>query len=280
MVYSPSYYRRLYDRDDFHTSITIYDSDPVVTRVYDADAVYADTVVVGTPTVSETYYTTIPDTGTPISESSAPVTGATTVIQPTTEYVEPAGTTVVEPDVGTPEPEGVPTEAEQESEAPALVGQGNDAFAAGLFEDARQLYARAMLADNDDGFAKLFYCLGNFATGDYEIAVSALRAALLEAPELIDNPIDLRPIYANADVLATHMAGLSVQVAEHPDNPGLAFLLGYLRYATGEPRQAIEILQPLAGAESDDTLAVLVRDAATRVLSPVETAEADAPSTP
>ena len=152
------------------------------------------------------------------------------------------------------------------SEAPALVEKGNVAFAGGEFQEARRLYAQAMLADVTDGYAKLFYGLANFATGQFEVAADAFRRAMYDAPELIDDPIDLRMFYSDPEVLNAQMTDLLLAVGEQPDNTELAFLLGYMYYSTGEPQLAVTTLQPLAGEEAPDTLATLVRDAAIRVL--------------
>ena len=137
-----------------------------------------------------------------------------------------------------------------------------------------------MLVDVTDGYAKLFYGLAHFATGDYEVAADALRRAMDDAPELIDDPIDLRMFYPDQELLKGQMAYLVTAINEQPDNTELVILLGYMYFSTGEPQLAVTTLQPLAGEGSANPLAILVRDAAIRVLPGEEPAAAKEQGTP
>lgn len=153
------------------------------------------------------------------------------------------------------------------------VSQGNSLFVRGRFAEARQSYLEATLADEHDGYAKLFYGLASFALNDYEAAASAMRRALTTAPELIYSPIDIRQFYGDSqETWATHAAALQDWIDEQPADREARFLLGYLYFATGEPSRGLALMQRLADESPADELAALVRDAAKQALTNQESA--------
>lgn len=141
-----------------------------------------------------------------------------------------------------------------------LLTQGNAAFKAGQYGEARGLYARAMLSDERDGYAKLLYALANFAARDYAVAETALRRALLTAPELLDFPFDLRPMFAHTALWETHLGDLVRYLAAHPDDRGAALLLAYLHHASGDAARALLVLAPLAKSDPNDVVVALLHD--------------------
>ncbi len=244
--------------------------------------IYSETVVVEPVIVEQAYYSTVPGMSSVEYARPSPMIAEPgwAVIEQQTVTVQPSeggtvadGTTTER--IGPTQPDGIAGESSQmangsgesaESPAPGLVEKGNEAFRAGRYDEARGWYARAMLADAEDGYAKLFYGLANFAVGQYDVAASAIRRALMEAPELIDYPIDLRTVYDDPSILTTQMQKLARVRGETTADTELTFLLGYLYYATGDPQGAVSTLGVLTNDDSDDTLARLVRDAAIRVL--------------
>jgi len=247
-------------------SISVYDAPPVY---QDAGVVYTEPVVRERQVVTEPYY------GTPQTESSPtyvdPNTGE---VMGTMTRVEPA---MVEPRTNEPQaPDGLQDSGAETtpSPAPALVEKGNEAMRAGRYEEARDWHARAMLADEQDGFAKLFYAMSNLGLGQFDIAASAMRRALMDAPELIDYPIDLRTVYDDASVVTTQMQDLIRVRSERGSDAELTFLLGYLYYATGDPQSAVSTLNDAATGDTTDTLTSLVRDAAIRVQTPPQESKA------
>lgn len=151
--------------------------------------------------------------------------------------------------------------------APGFVEQGHTLFAEGKVDEARQMFVRAVVADDQDGYAKLFYGLANFAAGDYAAATSAVRRALAVSPDLIGSPVDLRQFYKDATVLEGQMESLRRAVSERPDDREAGFLLGYMSFAIGQAEQARAALDPLTQSQPPDELAALVRDAVDRVLA-------------
>jgi tetratricopeptide (TPR) repeat protein len=145
-----------------------------------------------------------------------------------------------------------------------LIGQGNGAFTAGRYDEARRFYVSAMLSDERDGYAKFLYALANLALRDYAVAATAMRRALLTTPALIDYPVDVRSLYEDQAVFEAQLGDLTRHVAGHADDRGALLLLGYFQYVAGRPEQALTILDKLAADDPDDTVAALLRDAVLR----------------
>lgn len=180
---------------------------------------------------------------------------------------EPIPTTVVQepPQVASSPPTtGEPYRPLSAPQTPTSVDEGNAAFAAGRYEDASRLYVRAVMTDERDGYAKTLYAWANFALGDYEAASAAIRRALLTTPDLVDYPLDLRTLYPDRAVLDRHSDALMRFLADHPQHREAQLLWGYLLYSIGQAEPAASVFTALAGADQNDTLLSLLRDAAVR----------------
>jgi tetratricopeptide (TPR) repeat protein len=152
-----------------------------------------------------------------------------------------------------------------EADDTTLIGRGNAAFLAGRYDEAREYYVTALLADERDGYAKFLYALANFAAGDYDVAAMAVRRALLTTPELIDYPADVRALYADSAILEVQLHKLVRFVQDHPRDRGAQLLLGYLYFAGGDPGRALLVVGGLSESDRDDEVAALLRDAVMRV---------------
>jgi len=146
-----------------------------------------------------------------------------------------------------------------------LMGRGNAAFMAGVYDEARRYYVSAMLADERDGYAKFLYALVNFATGDYEVAAMATRRALLTTPDLLDYPPDIRGLYTDAVQLEAQLEVLARFVDSHPLDGNARLLLAYVQLAAGRPAEALAILDNRVRTDNGDQLAALLRDAIVRI---------------
>jgi Flp pilus assembly protein TadD len=148
----------------------------------------------------------------------------------------------------------------------AAVGEGNSAFAAGRYGDARRAYVRAVLFDENDGTAKLLYGLATFAEGDFGVAATALRRALATTPDLIDYPFNIVALYGNGAGFNEQLSALARYIGANPEDREAILLLAYLRYASGEAAEAQVMFGALADADPTDSLVVFLRDAATRAM--------------
>lgn len=188
---------------------------------------------------------------------------------PSTVYVEPYpyDSTYVEPgdetESATP-PAQEEYQALQETAPTGLAVEGNKAFSDGDFEKARSLFARAMLVDERDGYAKLLYAYANFALGEFDLAATALRRALLTTTDLIDRPLDPRSLYSDQIQWKAHLSSLAKESAARGNDINRTFLLAYLRYATGDASTAAKLFGHLLKTDSKDDLTALLRDASIR----------------
>lgn len=152
--------------------------------------------------------------------------------------------------LGQPDAAVAPTDAGVTGDAagieePTLVDLGNVAFNAGDYEEAMRFYITALLTDDQDAVARLFYGLSQFAVGDYSMASMAMRRALAVDPSLVEQPIDLRSLYPDLETFQKQLASLEAHVSKHPDDVHALFLMGYVYFAAAEPEKAIGTLNQL-----------------------------------
>ena len=230
----------LYPANNYYSSTTVYETEPVV--VYQTDAVD------------------------PVPSDAGVVYGEIPPAAPDPAYGPPPP--VGGPVTGTPDPSAPITEPGTAGEPakPTLIDEGNAAFNAGEYQTAVRYYVSAVLAGDNDAFARLFYGLAQFALGDYELAAMGMRRALAIAPELIERPVDFRSIYPDLATFDRHLNKLVAYVAEHPTDKAALFLLSYVYFASAQPDLALPTARVLADLDPEDKLAGKVRDAAAGVL--------------
>ncbi len=149
-------------------------------------------------------------------------------------------------------------------QAASPVSEGNAAFAAGHYDEARDLYVRAVFSDERDGYAKVLYAWSNFALGDYDVAAAAIRRALLTTPDLVAYPMDVRTLYSDAATLDRQTDALLRFLADRPNHTEAQLVWGYLLYSIGQADRAASVFNGLAGADVNDTIVSRLRDAAVR----------------
>lgn len=221
-----------------YTYSTVYASDPYVGYVYTA------------PEYVPSYATyTEGDVAVPVTEAAQPTQPQAAQPAPPDQYRE-----------GDREYQTLDTGVDQR----AVVMEGNAAFAAGRYDEARDQYIRAVMNDERDGYAKVLYAWSNFALGDYEVAAVSIRRAMITTPDLADYPLDLRTLYPDRTVLDRQTEALVRFLADHPDRDDARLVWGYLLYSIGQAETAAAAFQGLAGAHPDDELLSQLRDAALR----------------
>ena len=235
---------------------TVYRPDPFVGSFDDEDVYYTNNIYIGAETEEGT------------SGQSGSVAFISTPQSPTVERtigspIEPTVQPSIEVGPAEPPDEGGPSDTAE----PTLVDFGNAAFNAGEYNEAVRYYVGAVLADDKDAVARLFYGLAQFALGDYDLAAMGMRRALAVMPDLIDRPIDLRSLYPDIETFESHLDKLVRFVNEHPSGTNALFVLGYVYYASAQPELAVPTLRALTDLDPKDELASRVRDAAIRVQS-------------
>ena len=106
------------------------------------------------------------------------------------------------------------------------------AFQQGDYDQARESYVQAMVHGCSDTRARLGLGLAEFARGRFAEAAAALQAELAGAPNLDRSGLDLRHAYGKPHELDLQLSALE-QVAPN-DDAAMFFLLGYVRYFTGD----------------------------------------------
>lgn len=232
-IYYPGY--RSYSPWYGYAYTSVYLTEPYVVRVYDYDD---DPVVYYQDTPS--YQTTTAESAPAAESYSAPSGGAYPA--PTGEAYQPLPTT----------PQN------------SLVADGNTAFTAGRYEDARRLYTRAVMADERDGYAKMLLGWASFAVGDYDGAAATIRRALLTTDDLVNYPMDVRTFYPDAAVLNHQIDSLEQFTRSGPDHREAELVLAYLYYSVGQAERSASLFNGLVERDGNDTLAASLRDAAVR----------------
>ncbi len=225
------------------------------------------------PYSASTYLTYFPDTVARYDDSSAYAypNGALA------SYVNsPAGTSGEALSVPAPS-DTEPTTYQLDPAVVEAVGEGNRAFAVGQYDDARQAYIRAVLLDGHDGTAKLLYGLASFAAGEFRVAATAVRRALIATPDLIDYPFNIVALYEDQAQFNQQLETLSRFVGTNPQDRDAVLLLGYLQYASGGAAEAQIIFAALADADPTDDLNAFLRDAATRAMQAGRTPSSPSP---
>ena len=225
--YGYNYYEPLYG----YTYLSAYYPDPFAYRFHNTEVYYVDRIV---------------------EQQAVPGAPAATGVGVTPAPIAPVA-------------EGASYQALTEPGDDTLIGQGNAAFLAGRYDEARRAYVSAMLADERDGYAKFLYALANFAMRDYEVAGMALQRALLTTPALIEYPVDVRGLYEPPFLFEAQLKHLSGYVDGHADHRSALLLLGYLHYASGQAERALQIVTRLSESDTDDSVAAVLRDAIVRV---------------
>lgn len=251
------------------------------------DSYYATpTVVYTTPTTvvetvpaygGSTYYAETPtyaDSGTTYVETTPPVESYSGTFvdrqydapaQPRQVPVTQSPQTTSVPGAGAPSPEAQQAPPkEPDPKVLAAVSQGNEHFGAGRYGEARRSYGEAMLIDRTDGVAKLLFGLASFAEVDYMSASTTVREAMDATPDLIWYPFNVKALYRNDGRFDEHLDALARQAQAQPGDHQIQFLLGYLRYASGDAAGAKAIFTALATSHPSDELYMALRDASSQ----------------
>jgi len=258
LYYCPRYYPYAYATPYY------YDYWPYSSSLY-YGGYYPGTVTYSEPGYATTYPTYSNYDQTYVPPATAPVEQGPTDTSVNTYETGPSTATVTPENPQPSEEESAPQyQSLTATGADTAVAEGNAAFRDGKFDDARQAYSRAVLGDERDGYAKVLYAAANFAAGDYKVAATAIRRALLTTPELVTYPIDVRSLYADPTTLYGQMDGLAKYLSSNPEDRDAALVLAYLHYSIGEPGPARDMFKLMAETDSNDALASELYAAATR----------------
>lgn len=128
----------------------------------------------------------------------------------------------------------------------ALLEAGAAQFRAGDYRGAALLFEEAALAARGNALPKFALAHALFALGDFEYAAYLVVRGMELLPEWPWVGPDLRDLYGDLDDLMEHTIALDVHLRAHAGDRGAAFLLGYVRFFSGDLDGAEAELRALA----------------------------------
>lgn len=256
LFYDPYAYGGYYDRG---YSVVTYDTMPATyttynTTVYETAPVESNAQSYGNPGAVQSYAPSYQEAP-PAYSTPAPAPSAQT-------YTQPSGDATLTPPSAVPEAQAP---AEPEYQEPEAVRQGHQHFGKGEYKEAQAAFLRGVLADSRDAYARLFYGMAGVAVGDYAAAAASVRSALELAPDLIEQPIDLRQFFRDADTVKAHLDGLTDWLQTRSGESESRLTLAYLLFATGDAEGADRELSRLDTGSTVDQLANRLRESIAQV---------------
>ena len=133
---------------------------------------------------------------------------------------------------------------EQTESATEFVATGEQAFKAGKYREAAQLWQHSLVDDPGNDAVLLLMAQSLFAQGRYADAAGATQMAMQLLPDNEWGNVIMKrnDIYGNPDEYSTQLKALEQARDAKPDDPALRFLLGFHYGAIGQSKQAIEEL--------------------------------------
>ena len=160
--------------------------------------------------------------------------------------------------------------------AETFLAQGDEAFRAGRYGEAVQLYARAIEEAPDVGVLYLVLSDALFATGDYHYAAYTIRRALRLDPSLVQGEVDKHEFYEDPAEFDRQLAVLEQYVLDHNTDGDARLVLATNYLFGGRPAMAVDQLEgPFSSALQADDAGALILDAARARQFGQSAAEAD-----
>ncbi len=142
------------------------------------------------------------------------------------------------------------------------LGRGDKAFESGKYDQARAEYARALALAGEDSSSRIALGLADFALGSFGSSADAIRRGVARSPSLAMSDFDLRAAYGDHGDFETHRSALEAFASENPDEMDARFLLGFVRYFSGDRQGGIAELDAyLAAPDHDDSVREFINTA-------------------
>jgi len=157
---------------------------------------------------------------------------------------------------------------------------GSQYFAQGDYQQARDSFLKAMVAQPNNPKARFAYGQTLLALGQYQSAAEAIRQGLaldLTWPQV---QMDLRSAYGDPSEFARQLGKLETYLAAHPEDADARFLLAYNLYFSGQKDRAREEFSRLAQANPLDKAPELFLDSLSGPGGPATSVGPVTPNTP
>jgi len=125
--------------------------------------------------------------------------------------------------------------SDQQSASDIALGWGDQAFNQGNYQEARNQYARAILAEQNDPRGHIAMGLTLFALGDFSEAGKALRNGITLAPALAEGGFDLSQAYGKREDMLRHIDAVNQYLRSNPDDMNALFVAGFTQIFGGDP---------------------------------------------
>jgi hypothetical protein len=156
----------------------------------------------------------------------------------------------------TPDPSQDRHRADAATEYRVQMNRGDDAFSKGDFRAATRAFREAVVLSPNSSDARYSLAVSAFAEGKYAFSAFALRRGITLTPD--DSNIDITVALGGPSNLESHIGMLERELNQHPEDPDLLLLRGFVALNSGDARTAAEML--------DRALAALPSDQATKHL--------------
>lgn len=155
------------------------------------------------------------------------------------------------------------------SDAEGLREQGEKSLLEGQYADAREYFARAASLDPHDPRSRVSLAFSEFAVGDFEDAATTVHEVMKMAPDLAATPLDMRGLYGEIDTHEKQLAKLEDITRLQSASSRMHFLLGFVRYYSGDRASGAQTLLEYSAANPEDSSIRPFIEIAGSVVNPV-----------
>jgi hypothetical protein len=152
------------------------------------------------------------------------------------------------PDRAGPIPEDAASNAE------GLLEQGESSLLEGQYAKAREHFASAASLDPQDPRSRVSLAFSEFALGDFENAATTVHEVMKMAPDLAATPLDMRGFFGEIDIIEKQLAKLEQIAQVQSKSSRMNFLLGFVRYYSGDRASGAQTLLEYIAANPEDSL--------------------------
>ena len=124
-----------------------------------------------------------------------------------------------------------------------FLSEGDRRFGEGDFREAIRYYREALRKRPGSPVALYAIAHGQFASGEYDLASTAMYDALHRWPGLIDVTREIRMLYPDDETFERGLGALQTRVRQRPGDVRGRFLAGVMRCLDGDEEQAELLLR-------------------------------------
>ncbi len=132
------------------------------------------------------------------------------------------------------------------------LAKGDGEFEQRDYDAAREEYVRALVLAGEDAGVRIALGLSEYALGSFADASQAIRRGVAIAPGLAESGFELQQAYGSAADFASHLVSLEIFVTENPEDVHAEFLVGFVRYFSGQTEKGLAAMLAYAGREGHD----------------------------